>query len=197
MEIIIPRDTPAFSFPRGPRPPDFPKTPQSANLSTPRRTNIYFYMTALSATPFISRFRRDLECVLDGTEQNHIFGINVEVCLLALMCPAIFVITNFERHGLSSLAWLGSPRQCLGRILPGVPWMAPRGPLGVSWGVLGWVVVSLRLAWVSGAETNEKPICYEGFFSSPSLTFGGPGVSWADLRGGGLGGSFWGIPGEA
>ena len=156
MEILDPRDTPAFSFPRGPRPPDFPKTPQSANLSTPRRTNIYFYMTALSATPFISRFRRDLECVLDGTEQNHIFVINVEVCLLALMCPAIFVITNFERHGLSSLAWLGSPRQCLGRILPGVPWMAPRGPLGIFLGCpwVGGCVLTLGLG-VRGGNKRE------------------------------------------
>ena len=71
----------------------------------------------------------------------------------------------------------------------GVPW-------GGSWCVLGWVVVSFRLACVSAAETNKKPQCYEGFFSSPSLTFGGEGVSWADLRGGPAG-SFWCLLGEA
>ena len=59
-------------FPQKPQTSDFPNTPQSANLSTPRRINTYFYLTALSATPSISRIRRGLECVFDGTEQNHI-----------------------------------------------------------------------------------------------------------------------------
>ena len=193
MEIIIPRDTPAFSFPRGPRPPDFPKTPQSANLSTPRRINTCFYLTALSATPSISRIRRGLEGVFDGTEQNRIFVSIVEVCLLAWMCPPVFVITKFKRHGLSFLVWLGSLLArgsvwssvwvfgfpCAVGLFAGASWSVALR-CGLRFGFFGWVLAGPRgsiAVFVLGPWTlrlcvhDELLSCRKGFVDSFQVGF--------------------------